>query len=75
MSIEVRAHQLRRGDVLVDGITPALITAVTPADPVGGTPYVLITARLLDPELDEGGFDFTEPHRSPRLIADTKWAG
>ena len=75
MSIQVQAHQLRRGDVLVDGVTPALITAVSDTDPVAGTPYVQITARLLDPELDDGGFNFTEPHHSPRLIADTKWAG
>lgn len=75
MTVQIRAHELRRGDVLVDGLGPAVVTTVADGGVVDEVPYVQISARSLDPDVDNKVFDFLEERQAPRVIADDKWAG
>ncbi|MCT1356297.1 hypothetical protein [Gordonia sp. p3-SID1431] len=66
----VRAEELRPYDVLVDGLTPALVVGVEKAGA-----EVSVTARLLDEDLDTDPFEFTNRGREWRMIATDRWVG
>ncbi|GAB36384.1 hypothetical protein [Gordonia otitidis] len=71
--VEVRATDLDRCDVLIDGLTPAVVVAV---EAVEGRPdLVLVRVRNLDSEGGCAEYEFFDDRGHRRLIAAGRFAG